>query len=251
MKLCSMKYGVRSVEYRVLKALASDSKTRATLLARLQDGANALAWDEFFQRYWRLIYTYARRSNCSDHTAEEVVQDVMLKVFEQKDYFQYDPARGRFRDWLATVVRNKVAEIRRKPSDQARAIGGNSDVVNIEPQAGDLPPDDVWEDAFEQALLFVLLDVVRREMSPRAYLAFELFTLHEMPGAKVAKHTGLTRNGVYRASKRAMQRLKELGAGYAEDGRLSEEIKRTMRSQPCPAVEQSLTTRVVKAMQSK
>jgi RNA polymerase sigma factor (sigma-70 family) len=232
---------------------ASDlkSKTRATLLERLQDGANALAWDEFFQRYWRLIYTYARRCNCSDHTAEEVVQDVMLKVFEQKDYFHYEPARGRFRDWLAAVVRNKVAELRRKPTEKARATGGNSDIDNITPSSGDLPQDDVWEDAFEQALLFVLLDVVRREMSPRAYLAFELFTLHEMPGAKVAKHTGLTRNGVYRASKRAMQRLKELGAGYAEDGRLSEEIKKAMQSQPCPAVEQSLTTRIVKAMQSR
>jgi RNA polymerase sigma-70 factor (ECF subfamily) len=230
---------------------AISSKTRATLLARLQDGSDALAWDEFFQRYWRLIYAYARRCNCSEHTAEEVVQDVMLKVFEQKDFFHYDSARGRFRDWLATVVRNQAAELRRRPSERVRAIGGNSEIDSVVPRSNDAEPDDVWENAFEQALLLVLLDVVRREMSPRAYLAFELFTLHEIPGAKVARQTGLTRNGVYRACKRALQRLKELGAAYREDGQLSESIIQALRSQPQAAVEQTLATRIEKSMQSR
>ena len=81
------------------------STTRPTLLKRLGDGADPLAWDEFFDRYWRLIYAFARRRGCSDHTAEEVVQEVMLAVFQQQDVFSYDPARGRFRDWLGAVVR--------------------------------------------------------------------------------------------------------------------------------------------------
>jgi RNA polymerase sigma factor (sigma-70 family) len=232
-------------------ASALNSKTQATLLARLQDGTDALVWDEFFQRYWRLIYAYAKRCNCSDHTAEEVVQDVMLKVFEQKDFFHYDPARGRFRDWLATVVRNKAAELRRRPAERVRAKGGNLEFDGIVPWSNDAEPDDVWENAFEQALLLVLLDVVRREMSPRAYLAFELFTLHEIPGAAVAKQTGLARNGVYRACKRALQRLKELGAEYREDGQLSECIKQALRSQPKEAVEQTVATRIEKSMQSR
>ncbi len=128
-----------------------------------------------------------------------------------------------------------------------RAAGGNSDIERIEPQSGSAEPDDVWENAFEEALLLVLLDIVRREMSPRAYLAFELFTLHEMPGAKVAKHTALTRNGVYRAHKRALQRLRELGAGYREDGQLSDRIKQAFRSRPQAAIEQALTTRIEKS----
>ena len=234
-----------------VNASALNSKTQATLLERLHEGSDTQAWDEFFQRYWHLIYAYARRCNCSEHTSEEVVQDVMLKVFEQKDFFHYDPALGRFRDWLGTVVRNRVAELRRKPSERIRAVGGDSNIDCIEPQSVDAEPDDLWENAFEEALLLVLLDVVRREMNPRAYLAFELFTLHEMPGAKVAKHTGLTRNGVYRASKRALQRLKELGAGYREDGQLSERIKQAIQSRPRAAIEQSLTKRIEKSMQSR
>jgi RNA polymerase sigma-70 factor (ECF subfamily) len=238
-------------EFSAARASALNSKTQATLLKRLQDASDALAWDEFFQRYWHLIYAYARRCNCSEHTAEEVVQDVMLKVFEQKDFFHYDPARGRFRDWLGTVVRNKAAELRRRPAERVRVTGGDSGIKHVEPPADDALPDDVWENSFEEALLLVLLDVVRREMSPRAYLAFELYTLHEIPGAVVAKQTGLTRNGVYRACKRALQRLKELGAEYREDGQLSDRIKQALRSRPQAAVEQTLGTRIVKTMQSR
>jgi RNA polymerase sigma factor (sigma-70 family) len=241
-----MDAALRSGEFISVVKSASNSKTRATLLERLQNGHDALVWDEFFERYWRLIYAYARRCNCSEHTAEEVVQDVMLKVFEQKEFFQYDPARGRFRDWLGTVVRNKVAEIRRKPSERIRAMGGDSNTVCLELQSDNDSPDDLWGSAFEEALLIVLLDVVRREMTPRAYLAFELFTIHNMPGGKVAQHTGLTRNGVYRAHKRAIQRLKELGAGYRDDGQLCESIKQAMQSRPPAAIEQTMTNRGIR-----
>ena len=228
-----------------------NSRTRATLLERLRDASDPLAWDEFFGRYWPLIYASAKRRGCSDHTAEEIVQEVMLKVFEQKDLFQYDPARGRFRDWLGTLVRHGVADCRRRASKRARAHGGDSDLEAIEPKADDAPPDALWEAAFEEALLVVLLDVVRREMDPRAYLAFELFTLNDLPGAKVARYTGLSRNGVYRAHKRAVCRLRQLGAAYRNEGQLGERLKRALGSRPGAAVERSLNTRIEQTMRSR
>ena len=231
--------------------MGANSKTDFTLLKRLRDGSDPLVWDEFFGRYWTLIFGYARRRGCSDATAEDIVQDVMLKVFEQKDLFQYDPARGRFRDWLGTLVRNMVAQQRRRPSERIRAQGGDSDVKPIEPQAPDPGPDAAWEAAFEETLLLVLLDVLRREMDPRAYLAFELYTLQDLPGGKVAKYTGLSRNGVYRAHKRALGRLRELGVAYRVDGRLGERIQRAIRSRPQAAVERSLSTRIEKTMRSR
>ena len=231
--------------------MVTNSKTHATLLRRLRDGSDPLAWDEFFGRYWSLIYGFARHRGCSQHTAEEIVQDVMLTVFEQKDLFHYDPARGRFRDWLGTLVRNTVAQRRRGPAERVRARGGNSDLAPTEPQAREPTPDDAWEAAFELTLLLALLDVVRREMNPRAYLAFELYTLHDLPGGKVAKYTGLSRNGVYRAHKRALSRLRELGAAYRKDGQLGERIKQAIRFRPRAAVERSLSARLEQTMRSR
>ena len=151
-----------------------DLKTRATLLERLRDGADQLSWEEFFRDYWPVVFALARRRGCSDQTAEEVVQDVMLKVFQQRDFYQYDPARGRFRNWLGTLVRNCVAECRRRPSERVRARGGDSSGDRIDPIDDGAEPDAQCEAAFEEALLLVLLDVVRREVDPRTFLAFEL-----------------------------------------------------------------------------
>jgi RNA polymerase sigma factor (sigma-70 family) len=238
-------------EFTPAAAEAISGKTHPTLLERLQEGRDPLAWEEFYQRYWPLIYASAKRRGCSDHTAEEIVQEVMLTVFEQKDLFQYDPARGRFRNWLGVLVRNHVAGHRRQPSERVRAPGGDPDVVSTEPEADQPGPDAAWEASFEEALLLVLLDVLRREMNPQAYQAFELLTLGELSGAKVAKYAGLSPTGVYRAHKRALKRLSELGASYREDGQLGERLKQALRSRPAPAVERSLTARIEKSMRSR
>jgi RNA polymerase sigma factor (sigma-70 family) len=235
-------------------ALPSDlsgSGTRPALLDRLRDGSDIVGWEEFFARYWPFIHRYARSRGCSEHTAEEVVQDVMLKVFRQKDAFQYDPSRGRFRDWLRRLVRSAVADRRRRRGDAVRAAGGDSDAGQSEYPAADDSPEDAWEDAFEQALLLVMLDVVRREMHPRAYLAFELSTLHGLSGEEVARHTGIARNGVYRACKRAIGRLRELGAAYRTDGQLGERLREAARLRPGATVQRSLTDRIERTMCSR
>ena len=58
------------------------STTQVTLLERLRDGSAILPWEEFFQRYGRAIYALARSRGCSEHTADEVVQEVMLAIFQ-------------------------------------------------------------------------------------------------------------------------------------------------------------------------
>ncbi|MBN2296571.1 MAG: sigma-70 family RNA polymerase sigma factor [Pirellulales bacterium] len=228
------------------------SRTRATLLRRIRDGSDPVAWEEFFARYWRLVFFFARRRGCSEHTAEEVVQDVMATVFHNRDVFRYDPAQGRFRDWLATVVRNQVAMYRRAPAQRIRAHG--SDGFNKEqiPQNDtDTTPDELWETAFEETLLAALLDVVRRQVEPRTYQAFELTALGELSGAEVSAVTGLSRNAVYQARRAVIKRLKDLGSTYRDDGRLDSSVKRALELQPSPQVQRSIASRVTATMESK
>lgn len=226
------------------------SNTRATLLEQLRDGANVLAWDEFFSCYWPMIYGFARHRGCSEHTAEEIVQDVMLKVFQQRDVYQYDPTRGRFRDWLGVVVRNNVAEHRRRPANRIEARGGDSDVGRFDVADDHEDATSAWEAAFENNLLVALLDAVRREISPRTYLAFELIALQDLSGHAAARLTGQSRNAVYKAHKRVLERLVELGATYRRDGQLVRQIKEAMAGRASPAAQRSLTARIQKTMRS-
>jgi len=221
--------------------------TQATLLERLRDGSAAMAWEEFFQRYGGAMYALARSRGCSGHSAEEVVQEVMLAVFAQRDVFQYDPGRGRFRDWLSAVVRNAVVTRRRQPDERVRAAGGPSD-PGVEQESSEPPPDAACEAVFEQAMLAVLLAVVRQEFSPETYQAFELVTLHELPGRVAAEITGLSRNAVYLARRRVFQRLRELGAPYRKDGQLADRVKQALASLPDEGAQSAMNVWIEKTM---
>ncbi len=237
----------------ILKYDASimNSKTRITLLQRLQNGTDHLSWEDFFARYWPLIYRSAKHHGCSDHTAEEVVQEVMLVVFQQKDVFQYDPARGRFRDWLGTVVRNKVAEYRRRPAERVRPVGSEGDNALSQIPSEHGSPEAAWEAAYEDALLTVLLDTIRREMNPKTYLAFELSALGNLSGKQVSDITGMSRNAVYKSYKRVIKRLMELGASYRTSGQLDQQVKDALYSRPAAEVERTLCERIEKTRQSR
>ena len=96
-----------------------------------------------------------------------------------------------------------------------------------------------------------LLDAVRRETNARTYLAFELVSLEGLSGSEAARMTGLTRNAVYKACKRVVERLMELGTPYREEGRLVAELKQALEERPPAAVERSLTVRIQNTMCSR
>jgi RNA polymerase sigma factor (sigma-70 family) len=221
--------------------MASGTHTRTSLLERLNDGTDPMAWDDFFRRYWPFVFSIARQGACTQHTAEEIVQDVMLAVFEGKAVFRHDPSRGRFRDWLGGVVRNKIIARRRAPSERCRARGG-ADLPECE--ASTDAPDASWKAAFDQAMLTFLLDKVRSEFHPRTYQAFEAFAIGGCSGAEAARLTGLTRNAVYQARKNILKRLRELGALYGRQGPPDEMIRAAMHARPSAVVERSLATRI-------
>ncbi len=221
------------------------SQTPATLLARLREAPDPLAWEEFYERYWRLIFTTARRRGCSDHTAEEIVQEAMLAVFTGRAAFRYDPGRGRFRDWLGTVVRNAVAARRRSPADRPQPLADDAALLVVADTAAS--PDAEWDRAFDLATLASLLDVVRHEVTPATFQAFELAVLQEMPGADVARVTGLSRNAVYLARRRILARLKELGAVFEPAG-LAARLREAADDAPRPVVERAVTVQVEQSL---
>jgi len=217
------------------------SQTHTTLLERIRDGGDALAWDEFWTRYWRAVFNFAKRRGCSEHTAEEVVQDVMLTVFQDRQVFRYDSAKGRFRDWLGGIVRNLVNQRRGKPAERVRAMGGDGQDVLESAEDPHAPADDAWQQAFEESLLNVLLDLVRREVAPATYQAFELVTFQGVSAADAASVTGLSRNAVYLARKRILERLRELAESYRNKGQLLDRVKQALEAAPSAHVERSLT----------
>src|SRR5262249_41621765 len=93
------------------------STTSVTLLARLRrDPSDQAAWSDFVARYGPKILQWCRRWRLQEADAQDVAQDVLLKLHGRMATFSYD-ASGSFRAWLKTLAhhawRDLVAERRR------------------------------------------------------------------------------------------------------------------------------------------
>src|SRR5437870_2744564 len=85
-------------------ATATFPTTRVTLLTLLrQDPSDQAGWDEFVERYGRHIYRWCRQWKLQDADAEDVTQDILVKLIQKLRAFTYDPSRS-FRGWLKTVA---------------------------------------------------------------------------------------------------------------------------------------------------
>src|SRR5215470_11776142 len=78
--------------------------TRVTLLTQLrQDPFDQAGWEAFVERYGRHIYRWCRQWKLQDADAEDVTQDILVKLTQKLRTFAYDPSRS-FRGWLKTVA---------------------------------------------------------------------------------------------------------------------------------------------------
>ena len=193
-------------------SLESDaaSRTRPTLLLRVRDTADAEAWRTFVDVYAPLVYAYCRRRGLQEADAADVAQDVMTEAARCLPTFEYRPERGRFRDWLGTLTRRRLA----------RFFGANSrrkTVGDAALEGAAAPPDAEWVEEFHGRMLHVGLERVRPRFEAATWRAFEMTWLEDRPPAEVARDLGLPVEAVYVAKSRALKALREVILELADD----------------------------------
>ena len=85
-------------------------QTRWSLIGRLKDMDDQQSWQEFFDAYWKLIYSVALKAGLSDAEAQEVVQETVISVAKKMPEFKADPAAGSFKSWLLTLTRWRIVD---------------------------------------------------------------------------------------------------------------------------------------------
>src|SRR6185436_10497349 len=88
--------------------------TRATLLIRLRQETDTEAWTVFVDLYTPLVYRFGRSRGLQDADARDVTQQVLAIVHQAMGKFEYDPTRGRFRNWLGAVAAHEISRYQRK-----------------------------------------------------------------------------------------------------------------------------------------
>jgi len=182
--------------------------TSPTLLARLRnDPSNEAAWDEFIEHYGRHIYRWCRQWRLQDADAQDVAQDILLKLARKLRYFAYDP-KSSFRGWLKTVAHNAWRDFV-DDRDIARPSGDERvwEVLHSVEARDDLLQK--LEEAFDYELLEAAKVQVRLRVAPHTWEAFRLVALEGIPAVDAAAAVQMQVAMVYVAKSKVQRMLKE------------------------------------------
>ena len=187
-----------------MTAIAHESgvPTRQSLLSRLKNWDDQQSWQDFFNTYWKLIYSVALHAGLTEAEAQEVVQETIITVARQMPGFKYNGRRGSFKAWLLHTTRWRIQDQFRKRSpefdnDPHRAKDDSSTAEMERVPAPAPEVDSLWEDAWQQNLADAAMERVKLLVSPKDYQMFDLHVLREMPVQEVAHKLRTTQARVY------------------------------------------------------
>ena len=188
--------------------------TRRSLVDRLADWDDRKHWQEFFDTYWKLIYSAARKSGLTDAEAQEVVQETVITVAKKIDKLRYDPAIGSFKGWLLNITRWRIADQfrKRRPADKQSARSNEDrQTATIERVADSnvVDLDTLWEKEWQENLFAAAITRVKKKVDPKQYQLFDCYVRKEWPAQKVAAELGVSVGQVYLARHRVSALLKK------------------------------------------
>ncbi len=197
----------------------SGSRTSTTLLGRLRnEPADEAAWKEFVLRYGPRIMSWCRKWKLQEADAQDVTQDVLLRVATRLKSFTYDPTRS-FRAWLKTLTNHALSDFvaeRKRAGPRA----GNGQAVQLLEQLE--ARDDLvqhLEEEFDQELLEEAMARVQLRVSRQNWQAFQLTAVEGLSGTEAAGRLGMKVATVFTAKSKVNKLLQE-------------EIRRLEGSQP-------------------
>jgi RNA polymerase sigma factor (sigma-70 family) len=189
--------------------------TRPSFVGRLKSPDDNTTWQQFFDRYWKLIYEVALRSGLTESEAKDVVQETVVTVAKKIGSFEYNPAQGSFKGWLLTITRCRIVdEFRKRPRFQTTSIhdpAADSALTSTIDRIPDERTNDLvalWDEEWRKNLMDVAVERVKRQVKARHFQVFELSVLRNWSAHQIARALNLNLGQVYLTKHRLVKLVK-------------------------------------------
>jgi RNA polymerase sigma-70 factor (ECF subfamily) len=120
-----------------------------TLIQRCLRGDQA-AWERIVRLHWRKVFNVAYKFVGKHDEAEDLAQDIFLKIFKSLDTFD---RRANFQTWLISVSRNLCIDHYRSVRKERETIDRDVDANQLSPAAADASPIAALEQRDRVSLL--------------------------------------------------------------------------------------------------
>jgi RNA polymerase sigma-70 factor (ECF subfamily) len=168
-------------------------------------GRDLIAFEALYDRYGDLVYSVSLRIVGDTYVAEDVTQDVFLRVWRRPD--QFDLSRGKFVTWLLSVARNRSIDQRRSQSRRLRheALPATEEDEDV------LPSEDARDDPALATVLSEERAAVREALAvlpPEQKLAIQLAYFGGMTQQEIANTLGQPLGTVKTRMRLGMQKMR-------------------------------------------
>jgi RNA polymerase sigma-70 factor (ECF subfamily) len=225
--------------------------THHSLLERLADPADGLAWQHFEDCYQSAIYRLARSRGLQPEEAKDVVQEVFLAVHRRAAQWKPSGHPGSFRAWLAETTRRHVFASLRFREKNGRslldvddpiapnAVHGDDEYDNEEYDNEEYGNEEYGNDEngdnehgdgeprgkeLQEWLFYQAVAEIEKEANPQHWKAFWMTAIEGVDTATAAQTLGLKIGTIYSIRSRLLglikERIRSLGQ-IGTDGRNS------------------------------
>ena len=148
------------------------------IIERCLSGDQA-AWDEIIRLHWRRVFNIAYKFVGRHDLAEDLTQDVFLKLFKSLDTFD---RRANFQTWLISVSRNLCIDHYRSVRKERETMNRDVDPSELTPVATTRSPQMELEQRDRVQLLRAALD----KLAPSLRTAVMLRDIQELTYQEIA-----------------------------------------------------------------
>jgi RNA polymerase sigma-70 factor, ECF subfamily len=185
----------------------ADELSDEQLMTRLDGPEVEVALSKLYDRYIRTVYGVGIKILGDRSSAEELVQEVFLKVWRSSGTF--DPSRASFSTWLYRITRSCALDLYRKRAHRVHQIpDGETHVVTTRDSSAG--PQEVVDESWlswRVSRALEVLDASHKEVINLAY--FEGFSQRE-----ISERTGVPLGTVKSRTANAFKKLRrELAVG--------------------------------------
>ncbi len=198
-----------------LDAQASDS-TRLSLLEAARLGS-AGGWQLLSEIYRPMIHHWSIQQGLSLQDAEDLSQEVFLKVSRSLDAFEHVGRVGAFRSWLRTITVNAARDLWRAQKRDLSASGKDMErwLTNLADEDSELSRQ--WDQQHDQYVLMNLLSLMELEFAPTTMQIFKRFALEGQDATSLAQEFHTTVGAIYTARSRILQRIRQAAKGLVDE----------------------------------
>ena len=184
----------------------NNETTRSSVLRAVANTENEAAWQRFFDLYAGFVFSIARSKGLNDTDADDIVQMVFADLARNLPSFKYDQEKGRFRPYLAALVKWRVI-------DRLKAVRRDADLkadfMEEAKSAATTEDEDFEEREWQSAAMEETLRRIKPEVRPEHYAAFVASAVEGQDTDVVTKLYGISRDSLYQIRKRLMVKLRE------------------------------------------